>query len=219
MDRALVRDGERFREMDLVEALESARPRLKDIAIVLGGDCTQEEAMAWVEVAMRNHLSIGTTAKEGISTAGMLDLVRARRIDVRLDVERFPVLKVFIREAMRNGAVLTDGVPDLVIKEAPGQGEDVPTMIMHEGVNDTGLLRLGLKGVPVSKNYLHVGNLRGRLPGFTIVLGFCEDADIMLPNKCFAEKEGTVINSAGRELRFKRARVNDLDMMGRLFPG
>jgi NADH dehydrogenase/NADH:ubiquinone oxidoreductase subunit G len=108
-------------------------------------------------------------------------------------------------------------MPDMIIKEAPGTSEDVPTLMMHEGVNDTGLLKLGLKGYPRSKAYLHVGNLKGKLPGFTIVLGFSEEADIMLPHECFAEKDGTVINSAGREIRFKGARGNDNNIMEKLF--
>ncbi len=206
LDKALVREGDRFREVDIEEAVVLLKERMKDLAIVLGGDCTQEEAMSFVELSRKHRLKIGTSAKEGISTAGVFDISRAKRIDVRLDLDRYPVLKVFIREAMRNGAEITNEMPDLVIKEAPGQPEEVPTLIMHEGVNDTGLLKMGIKDVPKAGSYLHVGNLKGRLPGFTIVLGYGEGADIMLPFPCFAEKDGTIINSTGRELRFRKAR-------------
>jgi len=60
--------------------------------------------------------------------------------------------------------------------------------------------------MPKAGSYLHVGNLKGKLPGFTVVLGFGDEADLMLPYPCFAEKDGTVINSAGRELHFRKAR-------------
>ncbi|MCU0798324.1 MAG: FAD-dependent oxidoreductase [Candidatus Thermoplasmatota archaeon] len=206
LDTALLREGDRFRELDLEEAFGILKERTKDLAVILGGDCTQEEAMSFVELARKHKLKVGTTAKEGISTAGVYDIARARRIDVRLDVDRYPVLKVFLREAMRNGAVVSDEMPDLVIKEAPGRPEEVPTMIMHEGVNDTGLLKMGIIGMPKAGSYLHVGNLKGKLPGFTIVLGFGDEADLMLPYPSFAEKDGTIINSAGRELRFRKAK-------------
>jgi NADH dehydrogenase/NADH:ubiquinone oxidoreductase subunit G len=216
LDRPLLRDDGRFMEIDLEEAISIVRERLKDIAIVLGGDCTQEEAMAFMELAHKHKLKVGSSAKEGISSAGIVDIEHARRIDVRLDIDKYPVLKVFINEAVRKGAVLANELPDLVIKEAPGQPEEVPTIIMHEGVNDTGHLKMGIKGVPVASSYLHIGNLRGKLPGFTIVLGYGEAADLMLPYACFSEKEGTIINSTGREIHFKRAREGKTKTFDRL---
>jgi hypothetical protein len=192
--------------MDFEKALSILRGRMGDLAVVLGGDCTQEEAMSFMAWARSHDLKVGTTAKEGISTAGISDIVKARRIDVRLELGKYPVLGVFINEALRKGAVVTNDGPDLVIKEAPGRPETVPTLIMHEGVNETGLLRLGIKGIPEADSYLHVGNLKGKLPGFTIVLGYGEEADLMFPYALFAEKEGTVFNSAVMELRFKRSR-------------
>jgi hypothetical protein len=57
-----------------------------------------------------------------------------------------------------------------------------------------------------------VGSLPEKLPGYTIVLGYGEDADLMLPYPCFAERDGSVTNSSDTKLSFKRARAPKTDV-------
>ena len=201
-----------FRTIDWEQALSIVKDHMKDAAIILGGDTTYEEASVFIEFAKKNGMMMGSFAKEGVSTARYEDIPRAKRIELDADIEKYPVLKVFLNEAFRNGTKVVDSDPDLKIIEAPFAPGPVPTIVLHEGVNDVGLLRMGIIGIPMAKNYIFVGSLPEKLPGYTIVLGYGEDADLMLPYLCFAERDGSVTNSSDTKLSFKRARAPKTDV-------
>ncbi|MHA1441404.1 MAG: NAD(P)-binding protein, partial [Candidatus Heimdallarchaeota archaeon] len=94
---------------------------------------------------------IGAIFDEGISTAKLANIFTSKRIKLGVSLDDYPLLKPFIHIAKKDGAILTEVDCDIAIIEAPGQPEEVPTIIMHKGLNEVGLIQLGLKGIPKAK--------------------------------------------------------------------
>jgi len=195
-----------IKELTGDDAVKTIKEHMDNMAIILTPEVTQEEALYFKKLAAKYKLQIGSLAKGGISTARYGDLLNSRRIRIDADLERHPYLKVLLRQIQNNGAQIVEKDYDFVILDAPAEPLDVPTLILHSGVNETGLLSLGLEGVPKAENYLVVGNLKEKLDGFTIVLGQSKYADVMLPYPAWAEKDGTIINDFNMELKVNSAR-------------
>jgi len=193
-------------EISWKEAIQVLHDRMKDMAIVVGPDATLEEAAHLKNMAESYHMPIGADAAEGISTATLGDISIASRIMIAADTKKYPYLAMLLQQALRNGAQLVTDNYDLAILEAPAQPLEVPTLILHHGVNETGLLHMGLKAAPQAKNYLVVGSPRQRLNGFVISLGHFDYADMMLPYPSWIEKDGTVINDFNMELSLHKVR-------------
>jgi len=177
-------------------ATEIAKKKLKNCAIIIASDITIEEAKRIKEIASEHGLPVGSTAEKGISTASYEDILRAERIKVDADLSRYPVLKIFLKDK-----IITEANPEVAIVEAPAEPEEIPTLILHEGVNDVGLLNLGISGIPEAESYLVVGRLNRKLDRFTAVLGSGDYADLLIPSFSWFEKKGTVINPANMELK------------------
>ncbi len=207
----VVKEGDSFKTIDFEKAVAMVKEHMTDMAIILGPDVTQEEARMFADFAEKHNMKIGSTARGSVSTAGYQAFLKAGRIRLDIDTDHYPVLKIFIREARRQGAELVKGDCDLAIVEAPQSPNGVPTLVMHKGINDVGLIKLGITGVPKAGAYLFVGNLTEKLDGYTVVLGSSEHADLVLPYPCWPEKKGTVFNSAGMELEVNRIRAPAVD--------
>jgi len=187
------------RKITTKKAMSIVREHME--AIILTPEVTQEEALSFRDFAERHNMKLGALVHEGISTASYEDLLRAKRVLLKADLEKYPVMKILLR-----GKELVDRDYDLAILEAPAEPLKAPTMILHEGVNEAGLLKLGIGGMPESDSYLVVGNLKQKLSGFVMVLGKSDTAELQLPYPSWAEREGTIINSANMELRVNRAK-------------
>lgn len=194
------------------EAVEIIKSHMRDMAIVLTPEVMQEEALYFKNLAAKHNLKIGALVKEGVSTANYENLLTAKRILVKADLKNYPYLKLFLRQAQKNGVRIVEEDYDFAILEAPAASLDAPTLILHRGVNETGLLKFGLHRVPKARNYLVIGNLKERLDGFTIILGSSNAADIMLPYPAWAEKEGTIINDFNMELRVNKVREGKMEV-------
>ena len=192
-----VRDGESYRSISPDEASSIFHERSKGMAIVLGGDVTLEEAEMFRSIAAEKGMPIGSTAEEGLSTATYMDISRSRSIYLALDINGYPVLKPFLNEAIRFGAsiVMSEEEADLIIADAPYVPGEKKALVMHRGLNDAGLLQMGIKGIPKADSYLFIGTQRDELLGYTIALGHSEIADMVLPYPAFANRSGSVVNS------------------------
>jgi len=201
------------------EATHIIWQHLENMAIVLTPEVTQEEAEFFKELAQLHRLPLGALVEQGVSTANYNDLLAAQRIQVQADVERYGYLKLLLRQVTRQGARLVDKDPDLLVVEAPDEPAEVPTLVLHRGVNETGLLTAGFQGVPTASHYLAVGHLAVPLDGYTVVLGTGDYADVRIPYPAWAEKEGTIINDLGMKLHLTQVRSSPVtrDDIRRLF--
>jgi len=163
----------------------------EDIALILTPELTNEEIAYFKELAEERGFKLGAFVKEGISTATLEDIQKARKVLLKADLERYPYLKVLLK-----GKEFVEEGYDVAIIEAPAEPLEVPTLILHEGVNEVGLLKLGVKGIPKARAYVVIGKPREELEGEILIL----------PSGLWAEKEGTVINAFNMELKVGRAR-------------
>lgn len=190
--------------VSLQEAMSALKEHGDDIALVLTGDVTLEEAERFKQLAQSKDMMLYTLAEPGVSSATPEDLAKAQRIRLDADLDRYPVMKIYLNMALENGARLVEDDGDIVVTEAPAEPGDTPTIVLHTGINDAGLLRMGLEGISDSACYLVVGNLGRKLDGFTVVLGQSPHADLRVRYPGWVEKEGTVIDTFGRETRSAR---------------
>ncbi len=201
----MVRENGKYREISWDEAIEIVRKHMDDLAIILTPQVTQEEALYIKEFAEKHGFKLGAVVDEGISTAKYSDILKAKRIAVKADLDRYPLIKILLRHAKKNGAQITTEDYDLAIVEAPAKPENVPTLILHRGINEVGLLKLGIRGIPPARNYLVIGSTDAKFDGYTMVMGKSDSADLLLPMPAWVEREGTVINSEGREMKLRKA--------------
>ncbi|MHA1185270.1 MAG: hypothetical protein ACTSSK_00115, partial [Candidatus Heimdallarchaeota archaeon] len=177
---------------------------IKDLAIVLAPDTTIDEAEEIMKFSKEKGFKIGAIFDEGISTAKLANIFTSKRIKLGVSLDDYPLLKPFIHIAKKDGAILTDVDYDIAIIEAPGQPEEVPTIIMHKGLNEVGLIQLGLKKVPKAKSYLIIGSSEVKLSGFIMSMGYNKDADVILPIPAWISRAGKVVTIEGRELEVKK---------------
>ncbi|MDI6851219.1 MAG: NAD(P)-binding protein [bacterium] len=195
------------REMSLDELKDLIKKNLSDLAIIVTGDVTLEEAESLRELAKNRGIKFGSLIDSGISTASLEDLLNAKSIKVECDINQYPYLKVLLFQLKKHRNVnFVDSGEEILITEAPINGRSEKSIVLHKKFNETGLLKRGFStSIPDSKVYIVFGNLHKKLNGTTIVFGKSELADIEVPYFSIAGKEGTIINDFGVALKLNRA--------------
>ncbi|QDA30753.1 FAD-dependent oxidoreductase [Thermococcus indicus] len=163
----------------------------RDYALILTPELTNEEIAQLKAFAEDKGIPVGSTVSGSLSTATLEDLRNAKRILLRADPDKFPLLKILLK-----GKEIVEEGYDVAILESPAVPLDVPTLILHDGVNAAGLLKAGITGIPESEAYVVVGRPTKELPGDVLVV----------PAGVWAEKSGTVTNAFGMELKMEGAR-------------
>jgi len=163
----------------------------RSYALILTPELTNEEIARLKAFAAKKGIPVGSTVSGSTSTATLEDVRNARRVLLKADPEKFPLLKILLK-----GKEIVEKGYDIAVLEAPAKPLDVPTLILHEGVNSVGLLKAGITGIPESEAYVVIGRLGIELSGDVLVL----------PAGVWAEKSGTVANAFGMELKVGRAR-------------
>ncbi|GAB6136193.1 hypothetical protein [Thermococcus prieurii] len=157
-------------------------------ALVLTPGLTNEEIEALKAFAERKGVPIGSTVSGSPSTATLDDVRKARRVLLRADPEKFPLLKILLR-----GKEIVEENYELAVTE-DGEVLNVPALILRKGANAEGLIRAGVTGIPKAERYVVVSNEPVELSGETLVI----------PAGRWAEKGGTVTNALGMELKMER---------------
>ncbi len=204
VEKPMQKVGSKFKEISDDEAKTIIKDHLGSLAIVLTPSVTNDEAQELMKFASKHKFSIGAIYDKGISTTKFASIFTSKRIKLDVDLSDYPVLKPFVHIAKKQGAIITKENPDIVIVNAPAQPGDIPTIIMHKGLNEVGLIQLGLKEVPKAKNYLVIGSSDKKFKGFTISMGENKNADLVLPSPAWLNRTGKVITSEGRELEVKQ---------------
>ena len=199
-----IKQDNKWHDISMKKALTLIRGHRDDMAIVIGPDATLEEAAYFKKIAEHNNMKIGAAVTGGSSTATLQDFSMARRMRIDAHIENYPYLGVLLHQAQQNGVEFVKEKYDFAILEAPAQPLKVPTLILHGGMNETGLLHMGFTSIPIAKSYLVVGNPRQKLKGFTISLGYGTYADVMVPYDAWLEKDGSVINDFNMRLSLKK---------------
>ncbi|WP_457741661.1 FAD-dependent oxidoreductase, partial [Thermococcus sp.] len=192
---------ERPWEKDLKEPLLNGKPvsweeakkfiEGGNYALILTPDLTNEEIAQLKAFAEQRGIPIGSTVRGSPSTATLDDIRNARRVLLKANPEKFPLLKILLR-----GKEIVDENYDVAVLEGPAEPLDVPTLILWKGANAEGLIRAGVMGIPKAERYVVVSNESVELLGETLVV----------PAGKWAEKSGSVTNAFGMELKMERAR-------------
>lgn len=193
-----------FTEITLNEAKSIIDKHKKNLAIVLAPDVTNDEAIKLKEFSEKHGFKIGAVFNEGVSTAKITDIPKSKRIKLDVSLSDYPLLKPFLHIAKKQGAILTNDSYELAILNAPAKPEKVPTLIMHKGLNEIGLLELKFGKVPKADNYLLIGAMNKKFKGFTISMGYNENADLIIPIPAWISRSGKIVNTDGRELEVKK---------------
>ena len=162
----------------------------REYTLILTSELTNEEISFFREFAEKRGISIGSTVEDGLSTASLEDIREAKRVLLKADPEKFPLLKILLKDKE-----LVEENYEVAILEAPAEPLAVPTLILHKGVNAIGLLKSGIVGIPENKAYVVIGRTEKKLPGESLVL----------PAGLWAAKEGTITNVFGMKLKVGRA--------------
>lgn len=171
----------------------------KECALILTPSLTNEEIMFLKELAERKGIPIGSTIDGEGSTATLEDIRNAKRVLLKVNIEKYPLLKLLLK-----GKEIVEEGYEVAIIEGPAEPMDVPTLILHDGVNATGLIKAGVTGIPEAKAYVVIGNS----PAISKLKG----EYLILPSGLWAEKEGTVTNAFGMDLKVKKARKAHYDV-------
>jgi len=171
----------------------------KEYALILTPSLTNEEIAFFKELAERRGIPIGSTVDGGTSTATLEDIRNAKRVLLKANVEKYPLLKVLLK-----GKEIVEEGYEVAIIEGPAEPMDVPTLILHDGVNAMGLTKAGITGIPEAGAYVIIGNP----PTISKLKG----EYLILPSGLWAEKEGTVTNAFGIELKVRKARKAQYDV-------
>ncbi|ASJ14633.1 NAD(P)-binding protein [Thermococcus radiotolerans] len=163
----------------------------RSYALILTPELTNEEIARLKAFAEERGIQVGSTVSGGISTATLDEVRNAKRVLLKADPEKFPLLKILLK-----GKEIVEEGYDVAILEGPAEPLDVPTLILHEGVNAAGLLKAGIREIPESEAYVVIGRPVDNLRGDVLVV----------PAGVWAEKSGTVTNAFGMELKMERAR-------------
>ncbi|HUT81580.1 MAG TPA: FAD-dependent oxidoreductase [Candidatus Bathyarchaeia archaeon] len=198
------KSGKTFVDITVDEVKNILAHHTKNIAIILTPEVTNDEALELKAFAEKKGYKIGAIFDEGISTTKLANIFTSKRIKLDVSVEDYPLLKPFIHIAKKNGAQIVEEDYDLTIISAPAKPEDVPTIIMHKGLNEVGLMNLGFAKIPKADTYLVIGSSDMKFKGFTISMGENEHADLILPLPAWINRAGKIVNSDNRELEVKK---------------
>ncbi|HUU79164.1 MAG TPA: FAD-dependent oxidoreductase [candidate division Zixibacteria bacterium] len=205
IEKPMKKIGNKFVEITIEEAKEILKKNLKDLVLILTPEVTNDEAKQLITFSKEKGIKIGAVYKTGISTAKFAQIFNSKRINLKVELSQYPLLKPFIHIAKKQGAIITDQDYDISIVNAPAEPEeDIPTIIMHKGLNEVGLIKLGLEKIPKAKNYLVIGFSDVKFSGFTISMGYNENADLILPMPAWISRSGKIENIEGRELEVKK---------------
>jgi hypothetical protein len=205
MHKPLIKKGKKFVEVSEKEAKELVKKHLKGLAIVLSPEITNEEAKAIKKLADQKGLKIGAFFDKGLSTTKLAKIFTSKKIQLDAKVKDYPLLKPFIHIAKKQGAEITKKDPDIAIVEAPtAPKENLPTIVLHKGLNEVGLMELGFSQPPKAKSYLLIGPTEKKLDGYVISVGMNKQADLILPIPKWINREGTIITSEKRELQVNK---------------
>ncbi|WP_054841320.1 hypothetical protein [Thermococcus peptonophilus] len=167
----------------------------REYALILTPELTNEEISFFKEFAQKRGISIGSTVEGELSTATLEDIRKAKRVLLKADPEKYPLLKLLLRDK-----VIVGGEDyDVAILEGPAEPLEAPdSNSSRGGVNAAGLIRAGITGgIPESKAYVVVGRTEKELKGGDVLI---------LPAGVWAAKEGgTVTNALGMELKVRKA--------------
>ncbi|MHA1585422.1 MAG: FAD-dependent oxidoreductase [Promethearchaeota archaeon] len=193
---------------------------LDDLAIILTPEITNEEITEVMSFAKLKGVKIGGIYRDGISTAKISDIASSKRIKIDANIENYPYLKILLFEAQKQGTTICDENYDLLITENYLTPTDIPTLILHKGVNEIGLIKAKVPKVPVAKNYLILGNCEMKLNGFMMVMGKCQHSDLTIPSLSWMEHSGTIINFANEVVEMKKVGkgLDLLDHLKQIFP-
>jgi len=203
--KPMKRVNDEFIDVKMDEARAIVGNHMDNLAIVLTPEVTIEEAERIAAIADTIGARTCGIYENGRSTAKYEDILGAKSIKIDANLNDYPVLKAFLHMAKVKGMETSSEDYELAILQAPSKPEDVPTLILHHGVNEVGLLELGIPTLVEAKNYLVVGNLDEKLHGFTMVMGNSRYADLLLPIPAWIEREGTIVNSEGSRLHLAKA--------------
>jgi len=194
------------REMDLDELRQIVAKYGRDATVVITGDLTIEEAKSILEYAKEKGLKVGALLEEGVSTGNLDTILNAKRIRLASNLLHHPYLKVILHEIVnKDGAAFVDRDEDVLIAEAPYVPQEIPTIVLHKTLNETGLLKLGINPeFPESPLYIVFGNLTKELHGLTIVFGSSPYGDIEVPYYSHAGRSGTVVTDLGMMLQVRK---------------
>ncbi|MGB9824701.1 MAG: NAD(P)-binding protein [Candidatus Hydrothermia bacterium] len=179
-----------------------------EIALIITGDLTIEEAQQIKNLAEDRGYKFGTLLEEGISTTNLQELQNSSRIKVQADLTKHPYMKVVLNMLQKSKKVqLVHDGEEILIVDAPYKVDGKPTIVLHKTFNNSGLLKTGFKPeIPTASVYVVFGNLDRKLNGYTIVFGNSPYADIEVPYLSLLGKEGTIINDLGLELKVMKVR-------------
>ncbi|MHA1211104.1 MAG: FAD-dependent oxidoreductase, partial [Candidatus Heimdallarchaeota archaeon] len=181
IEKPMKKDGSKFKELSVKDAKVLAKDHSSDLAIILTPSVTNDEAQAIMKFAKTKGFKVGALVDEGVSTAKFANIFTSKRIHLDVKLSDYPVLKPFVHIAQLQGAILTKENPDIAIINAPAKPLDIPTIIMHKGLNEIGLMNLGLEKIPKAKNYLVIGSTDKKLKGYIMSMGKNENAELILP--------------------------------------
>ncbi|TFF85012.1 glutamate synthase, partial [Candidatus Heimdallarchaeota archaeon] len=203
--KATIKTDKSYKTISKKEAKKIAKKHSKDLAIILTPEVTIEEAKAIQKFAKEKGYKIGALYGKGLSTAKFEDILSSKRLKVDVDVKKYPVLKALIHLAKREGTEIVKKDYDLaIVSTSDKRTEDVPTIIMHEGLNDVGLQKLELSTPPKANNYLLIGSYEHKFVDYTMIIGENQSADLRLPYPSWIAREGTIINSSNKELKVQK---------------
>jgi len=181
------------------------------IAVLVTGDLTLEEVDKIYKFAKSKGYKFGVVADEGVSTATLQDLQNAKRIKVKADLDKHPYLNVILNQLIKSqkASIVEDG-EDLLIIDAPFKPNGIPTVVLHEKMNETGILKAGFNPeIPEASLYLVFGNLHKKLNGLSVVFGKSEFADLEVPYLSHAGRNGTIVNDLNMELKVNKVRAEE----------
>ena len=208
IENPFLKQNDKFLEITDEEAKNIIKKHLENLVIVLTPDILSEEAAKIIEIGKGLNAEIVGLYKKGISNIKYSDLKKFKRIKVDCEVDKYPMLKPLLFEAKKSGAIITNDNFDLLISEKPSNDENFPILILHEGINEVGLIKLGISNeIPKSPNYLIIGDIDKKFDGFTINLGKNKHADLILPKSSWIEREGTIYNLEGTKMKVNRINI------------
>lgn len=203
IEKPMKKDGKSFKEITLDEA-KKLIAKQKKLAVILTPEVTIDEAKEIQKLCKKHKLELAAIYDEGISTAKLAQIFTSKRIKLEVDIKDYPLLKPFLHIAKKQGAEVVKEDYDIAILNAPATPEDVPTIIIHKGLNEVGLLQLGISNkIPKADGYFIIGSTDKKFKGYTISMGQNKNADLLVPYPAWMYRSGKVINSEGREVEVK----------------
>lgn len=160
-------------------------------AVILTPYLTNEEIDFFVKYCEKNDIKIGSTVNVPPSTATFEHLMSAKRVRVDVDINKYPLLKILLKDR-----IISEEKYDILVTEGYVD-KNIPTLVLQRGVNAQTLSRLGILGIPEAEAYVIIGPLDN--------ISIRGDY-LQIPAGVWIEKEGHVTNSLGMTLKTNKVR-------------